>query len=223
HERDVQPGKLVEVDGNRLGNSRRADVVHIHSDHQGCRNSHRAGLGSSRARGDGDMTMKANTMPSSHKIGSGKMKMSSRAGGLFAMVMCLASGASLAQERPAMTIRQGQLVSLASGISYYGSATSRTFTIASVQADFTANRRAVQVRELARGLGSEAVIAGQLSQEDYSTRVHEYVRQNLKTVFAFGQQKGSLGALLDQAGTSFDQSALLVDLLREAGISPTYQ
>jgi len=151
------------------------------------------------------------------------MKVSSRASCVFALTLAVAAGTSLAQERPAMTIRQGQLVSLANGISYYGSATSRTFTIASVQADFNANRRPVQVRELARGLGAEAVIAGQLSQEDYSTRVHEYVRQNLKTVFAFGQQKGSLGALLDQAGTSFDQSALVVDLLREAGISPAYQ
>ena len=127
-----------------------------------------------------------------------------------------------------MTIRVGQLVQPETSLGVYGSALSRTYNIPSLQAAFNAQTRPLEIRVLAKGLGAELVAhgtagPGQITEENYATRVFEYVRQNLKPVFIFGQQKGSLGALLDQAGTSFDQSNLLVDLLREGGISATYQ
>jgi RHS repeat-associated protein len=138
-------------------------------------------------------------------------------------VLLMAGPLAFAQLRPAMTISQGTLVTPSASVSIYGSATTRTYSIPSLQTAFNAGLRPLEIRELARGLGASAAVAGEISQEEYANRAFEYVRQNIKTVFEFGQQKGSLGALLDQAGTSFDQSGLLVDLMREGGITPSYQ
>src|SRR5690349_12705832 len=81
----------------------------------------------------------------------------------------------LAQERPAMTIRQGQLVTPDASRTLYPTTANRTFSVPSLQTAFNANTRPVQVRELARGLGSGtispgAVGAGQISQEEYANR-----------------------------------------------------
>jgi RHS repeat-associated protein len=44
--------------------------------------------------------------------------------------------------------------------------------------------------------------------------IYDFVRNYVDTVFIFGAQKGSLGAIIDKAGTPFDQAKLMVDLLR---------
>jgi RHS repeat-associated protein len=45
--------------------------------------------------------------------------------------------------------------------------------------------------------------------------IYDYVRNYVDTVFMFGAQKGSLGAIIDKSGTPFDQAKLMVDLLRQ--------
>lgn len=62
-----------------------------------------------------------------------------------------------------------------------------------------------EIVELARGLGNNV------------DEIYDFVRNYVDTVFIFGAQKGSLGALIDKAGTPFDQAKLMVDLLHQAG------
>jgi RHS repeat-associated protein len=81
--------------------------------------------------------------------------------------------------------------------------------------------RAPEIKELAKGLG-----AGRIAPTDpdsYASRVYQYVYANVRTSFMFGLQKGALGALMDQAGTPFDQASLVVELLREGQIQAKYQ
>ncbi|MBK7471420.1 MAG: hypothetical protein IPI73_13120 [Betaproteobacteria bacterium] len=47
--------------------------------------------------------------------------------------------------------------------------------------------------------------------------VYEYVRNNIEYYPVWGVQKGALGTILDNQGTAFDQAALMVALLRQAG------
>ncbi|KAB8333634.1 hypothetical protein SD80_012640 [Scytonema tolypothrichoides VB-61278] len=49
--------------------------------------------------------------------------------------------------------------------------------------------------------------------------IYEYVHNNIAYYPIFGVQKGALGTLLDHAGTDFDQAALMVALLRQAGFT----
>lgn len=64
--------------------------------------------------------------------------------------------------------------------------------------------RPAELRDLARALRYDADL------------IFEYVRNKIDFVPQFGLQKGALGTMIDQAGTAFDQVALMVDLLREA-------
>lgn len=57
----------------------------------------------------------------------------------------------------------------------------------------------------------------------FAIRALNYVRNNIETEFRFGLSKGARGALIDQSGTAFDQAHLLVELLREGGVSASYQ
>jgi RHS repeat-associated protein len=50
----------------------------------------------------------------------------------------------------------------------------------------------------------------------------EYVRDNIDWYPEWGVQKGAQGALLDKSGTSFDQAALLVSMLRLSGYEASY-
>ncbi|MDP3506443.1 MAG: RHS repeat-associated core domain-containing protein [Candidatus Melainabacteria bacterium] len=52
--------------------------------------------------------------------------------------------------------------------------------------------------------------------------IYEFVYNNIEWEPGFGVQKGGLGCLLDGMGNSFDQSMLLVELLREAGFTADY-
>lgn len=52
--------------------------------------------------------------------------------------------------------------------------------------------------------------------------VYEFIRENIETTAHFGLQKGGLGALLDRAGTAFDQAELMVDIVRAGGGSARY-
>ncbi|SFW32346.1 Transglutaminase-like superfamily protein, partial [Nitrosovibrio sp. Nv17] len=52
--------------------------------------------------------------------------------------------------------------------------------------------------------------------------IYEYVRNNIGYYPVWGIQKGPLGTILDRQGTAFDQAALMVNLLREAGFTASY-
>ncbi|TWB09206.1 RHS repeat-associated protein [Nitrospirillum amazonense] len=53
--------------------------------------------------------------------------------------------------------------------------------------------------------------------------IYDYVRNNIDTTFLYGLQKGAMGAVVDRAGTPFDQAHLMVELLRQAGYTANYQ
>jgi RHS repeat-associated protein len=125
-----------------------------------------------------------------------------------ALTASMATGTALA-ELPSMKFMTAPLVSPST--TYYGSATTHTVALSG----FT---RAPEIKELANGLGKS-----RLGSDAYASRVYQYIYANVRTSFMFGLQKGALGALIDQAGTPFDQANLMVELLREGGIAASYQ
>lgn len=135
----------------------------------------------------------------------------------FSLLALLACTSAFAQTAylPSMKTISGTRVSPTTAAGVYGSATTHTNGLALTS-------RTLLVQELARGLGSAQVPAS-LTANAYAQRAFEYVRQNIKPVWMFGLQKGATGAIIDQAGTPFDQADLLVQLLREAGITANYQ
>ena len=52
--------------------------------------------------------------------------------------------------------------------------------------------------------------------------IYEYVRNGIDYYPIWGPQKGALGAVLDNRGTAFDQAALMVSLLRQAGYTANF-
>lgn len=53
--------------------------------------------------------------------------------------------------------------------------------------------------------------------------IYEFVHDNIEFIPTFGSQKGALGALIDGYGNSFDQAELMIELLREAGYTASFQ
>lgn len=68
-----------------------------------------------------------------------------------------------------------------------------------------------EIQELARGLRYDPV------------KIFEYVHNFIKFECYFGSKKGAHLTLLEGSGNDFDQSSLLVALLRASGLSPTYE
>ncbi len=64
-----------------------------------------------------------------------------------------------------------------------------------------------EIQALARGLENDPL------------RIFNYVHDHIRHVFYFGSKKGAQLALLERSGNDFDQSALLVALLRAAGFT----
>ena len=52
--------------------------------------------------------------------------------------------------------------------------------------------------------------------------IYQYVRNNIEFYPVYGVQKGALGAVLDNQGTAYDQSMLMVELLHASGIEANY-
>src|SRR3954468_2241623 len=130
-----------------------------------------------------------------------------------------AMSAALA-EPPAVKVLTADLMSPAAANGWYPPTLTNTPKLCSLiptHVICTAGRPA-HVKELARTLG-----AGRLTQDAYTSRVYEYVYANIDTEFRYGLTKGALGALLDQSGTPFDQSMLMVELLKEAGYSAGFR
>lgn len=52
--------------------------------------------------------------------------------------------------------------------------------------------------------------------------IYEWVYNNIETLPMYGLMKGAVGAIVDGAGTPFDQADLMVQLLRQAGYTANY-
>lgn len=129
-------------------------------------------------------------------------------------LMCTASLADL----PTVTLVSASPVTSSAAASYYGSGTTRTNGIAA-----WANNRAPEIAVLARTLGAEQRLAGQITPAAYAQRVFDYVRNNVEVEYRYGLGKGGRGALIDQSGTPFDQAELMVQLLRAASVTAGYR
>jgi RHS repeat-associated protein len=79
--------------------------------------------------------------------------------------------------------------------------------------------RPPEIKALARALSR----GGQLTTDQFASRVFDYVRLNIEPEFRFGLGKGARGAAVDQSGTPFDQAQLMVEILREGGVTANYQ
>lgn len=114
-------------------------------------------------------------------------------------------------ELPSVRSRHGTPITPAAAWTYYGAVTTNTQSTAAWAT------RPVEIKTLAQSLGSST-----LSSTDYADAVNRYIQSNIRVELRFGLSKGALGALVDQSGTPFDQAQLMVELLREAGISASY-
>lgn len=123
---------------------------------------------------------------------------------------------------PAVNYEEAELVSPSAAATFFGASTQHTETVdlsgAAVKSYSTS-----KIARLARGLGAEQLSAGSISTTEYVRRTFEYVHANIDTDFRYGLSKGAMGAVIDQSGTSFDQAALLVALLRAGGVSASYK
>jgi len=70
---------------------------------------------------------------------------------------------------------------------------------------------AADIVELARALKNDVDL------------IFDFVYSNIDWLPTYGSQKGALGCLIDGCGNSFDQSELMIELLREAGYTASYQ
>lgn len=73
------------------------------------------------------------------------------------------------------------------------------------------------IAKLAKALGTQDKPNGDLD------RIYAFVHDDVEMVWLFGMKGGARGAMIDKAGTPFDQAQLMVELLRAAGYSASYQ
>ncbi len=86
--------------------------------------------------------------------------------------------------------------------------------------------RAPEIVELARALAGNTAAVDPANPTDTAKavdRIYQYVNNNIETEWAYGLRKGAVGAIIDHSGTAFDQAQLMVELLREAGFTASYQ
>ncbi|HEY4940051.1 MAG TPA: RHS repeat-associated core domain-containing protein [Rhizomicrobium sp.] len=113
---------------------------------------------------------------------------------------------------PSESLVTAPLVTPSDAWSAYGSGTTHTNGVAAWA------QRPPEIQTLSRALG-----AGRYSAAQYTQNVFEYVRSNIAIEFRFGLSKGARGALIEQSGTAFDQANLMVELLRQGGVTANYQ
>lgn len=73
------------------------------------------------------------------------------------------------------------------------------------------NSGTISITELARALKNDV------------DQIFKFVYDNIEFIPTYGSQKGGLGCLIDGMGNAFDQAELMVELLREAGYTASYQ
>lgn len=104
---------------------------------------------------------------------------------------------------PSAKIGTAALISPSAAVSYYGSSTASTNSLGT-------SGRPKEIVELARALSYNPDL------------IYEFARNNIQVSWMYGLQKGALGAIVDRSGTSFDQAHLMIELLRESGITANY-
>lgn len=120
---------------------------------------------------------------------------------------------------PLVKMVNGTPIAPTTADAYYASATAHTAGLCALNSALCNLPRPPAIVELARTLSR----GGALSQAQFTQNVFEYVYRNIDTEFRYGLSKGGFGALLDQSGTPFDQAHLMVELLRQGGVSASYQ
>ena len=123
---------------------------------------------------------------------------------MVAALALLSVPGAWAQSVASTRIGTAAFLTPAAADAYYGSSTTVTNGLGLSQ-------RPDEIRELARALRNDADL------------IYDFVRNNIEIEWAYGLRKGALGAQVDRSGTAFDQAKLMVDLLREAGYTATYQ
>ncbi len=124
---------------------------------------------------------------------------------LLLLAVCVCSIPATAQTYlPSMKIGVAPLVSPAGADGFYGSSTTVTH-----RAGY--NAAPPEIVALARALRNDPDL------------IYQYVRNNIEVVWEYGLQKGALGASIDKSGTPFDQAALMVAILRQAGLTTSLQ
>jgi RHS repeat-associated protein len=147
------------------------------------------------------------------------IKLVLRASALAVAAWGFVLGSAIA-ETPATTLKTAGLIQPAAAWTAYNAMPTGGSHTNGIAADAS---RPPEIKALAKGLGSTRIGTGGFTALDYSQKVYDYVRNNIETEFRFGLSKGARGALIDQSGTSFDQAALMIELLREGGVTATYK
>ena len=135
-----------------------------------------------------------------------------------ALMAVAGPAAAQSESTPAETIGTAPLLTPSAVDSYYGSATTSTNAMG-----YTS--RPPEVVELARALAGNSAADPANPSDAYKTadRIYQYVLNNIDVVWLYGLQKGSVGTIIDHAGTPFDQAMLMVELLRQDGFTAAYQ
>ncbi len=110
---------------------------------------------------------------------------------------------------PSMKFGTAALISISDANSYYGSNTNATDGLQKITGRPTPTPP--EIIELARALKNNVDL------------IYAYVHDNIDTEWTYGEGKGPLGTLIEKSGTPFDQAALMVTLLRQAGYTASYQ
>lgn len=110
---------------------------------------------------------------------------------------------SVVAPAPSARIGTASLIAPGSAATYFGASVTATNGL-------TLSRPA-EIVELARALSNNPDL------------IYDFVRNNIEISWTYGLQKGALGALLDRHGTAFDQAHLMVELLRQAGLTANYR
>jgi len=124
-----------------------------------------------------------------------------------ALVLSLGTPASAQSTLPTTVVGDGAAVTPANAWTYYQAQGLTSPTRASDP----------DIVKLAKSLGTQANPNGDLD------RIYAFVHDDIEPLWLFGMKAGARGAMIDKAGTPFDQAQLMVELLRAAGYSATYQ
>ncbi|WP_397402187.1 RHS repeat-associated core domain-containing protein [Phenylobacterium sp.] len=112
--------------------------------------------------------------------------------------------ASTAWALPSTKVGTASLIAPGAADTYFGASTTATNGTG-------ASGRAKEVVELSRALKGDPDL------------IYEYVRNTVSTTWTYGLSKGAMGVIVDRSGTAFDQAQLMVELLRQAGLSASYK
>jgi RHS repeat-associated protein len=137
--------------------------------------------------------------------------------GFLAIISCVVLGAVAVRSQttvpatlPMTKIGVAALISPTAAANYYGASTTSTDALASIMGYSGGTPIAPEIWDLAHALKNNPDL------------IYEYVHNNIAVNWMYGMQKGALGALIDKSGTPFDQVALMIALLNQAGYSASY-